>query len=220
MHGSVFPLKAKQDGGWVRRIVVQEAVQLPPSSETNVIGPTAYRDLADAWDTWVSKPGSPSDELRAAQIVVPNRCKYLPMRVMNVAGYPVTLPVGAVLADLEAVEMVGDQPESASVGNEERDSEGDTGLESVSVLLNGVDPTLPTEIREALGVLLSRFSATFSTGKNELGRANAVQHRIYTGSNRPFRKALRRHPTVMVEAIDAQVGAMLKADFFEPAQPE
>ena len=122
MHGSLFPLKAKQDGGWVRRIVVQEAVQLPTRSETNVIGRTVYRDLADAWDTWASKPGSPSDELRVARTVVPNRCKNVPMRVMNVTGYPVTLPVGAVLIDLEAVEMVGDQPESASVGDEGRDS--------------------------------------------------------------------------------------------------
>ena len=48
----------------------------------------------------------PSDELRVAQAVVPNGCKNLPMLVMNVAGYPVTLPVGAVLANLEAVEMV------------------------------------------------------------------------------------------------------------------
>ena len=58
MHGSVFSLKAKRDGGWVRCVVVQEAVQLPPRSETNVIGCTVYRDLVDAWDTWVSKPGS------------------------------------------------------------------------------------------------------------------------------------------------------------------
>ena len=48
MHGSVFPFKAKQDGGWVRRVVVQEAVQLPPRSEINIIGRTVYRYLADA----------------------------------------------------------------------------------------------------------------------------------------------------------------------------
>ena len=30
MYGSVFPLKAKQNEGWVRRVVVQEAAQLPP----------------------------------------------------------------------------------------------------------------------------------------------------------------------------------------------
>ena len=73
MHGSQFPLKAKRDGGWVRRVVVQEAVRLSPRSETNVIGHTVYRNLVDTWNTWVSKPGSPSDEIRVARAVVPNR---------------------------------------------------------------------------------------------------------------------------------------------------
>ena len=94
-------------------MVVQEAIQLPPRSEANVIGHTGYRDLADTWNTWISKPDSPSDEIRVATAVVPNRCKNVPMRVMNVAGYPVTLPAEALLADLEAVEMVEDYKETA-----------------------------------------------------------------------------------------------------------
>ena len=105
------------------------------------------------------------------------------MRVMNVAGYPVTMPVVAVLADLEAVEMVGDQPESVSVRDEGRDSGGNTESESVCVLLNGVDPTLPTEIREALGVLLRRFSATFFTGENDLGGRTRCDTELIPVSN-------------------------------------
>ena len=57
-------------------------------------------------------------------------------------------------------------------------------------------------------------------GENDLGSASAVRHRIDIGPNRPFRQALKRHPTVMVEAIDAQVDAMMKADLVEPAQSE
>ena len=84
----------------------------------------------------------------------------------------------------------------------------------------GPDSTVPTETRDALGALLGRFATTFSVGENDLGRANAVRHRIDTGLNRPFRQALRRHPTIMFEAIDAQVDAMLRADLIEPAQTE
>ena len=96
------------------------------------------------------------------------------MQLMNVARYPVTLSVGAMLTDLDAVELVGDQSGLASVEDEGRYTEGDTGPESARVLLDGVDPTVPTEIREALGVLLRRFTATFSTDENDLGKANAV----------------------------------------------
>ena len=51
---------------------------------------------------------------------------------MIVAGYLVTLPVGAVLADLEASEIVGDQSEPASAENEGRDTDGDTGPERMT----------------------------------------------------------------------------------------
>ena len=197
---------------------MQETVRLPLRSETNVIGRTVYRDLADTWDTWVSKPDSLSDEIRVARAVVPNRCKNVPMRVMNVAGYPVSLPAGALLADLEAVEMIGDYKETAVRRDVERESEGGVEQEHASQLLDDVDPTVPPAVRDALGDLLGRFAATFSTSENDLGRASSVQHRIDTGAQRPFRQALRRQPTVMVEAIDAQVGAMLKADLIEPAQ--
>ena len=69
-----------------------------------------YRDLADTWDTWVGKPGSPSEELRVARAAVPNRCKNIPIRGMNVTRYPVTMAIGAMLADLDTVETVGDRP--------------------------------------------------------------------------------------------------------------
>lgn len=50
--------------------------------------------------------------------------------------------------------------------------------------------------------------------------ANGVRHRIDTSSNRPLQAALRRHLTVMVEAVVAHVDAMLKADLVEPARLE
>ena len=96
MHGSVFHLKAKQNGSgfvglWCRR----------PSDYTRGVKPTlsvrqCIGTLRTAW--------FPSDELRVAQAAVLNRCKNVPMRMMNVAGYPVTLAVGALVADFEAVD--------------------------------------------------------------------------------------------------------------------
>ena len=92
---------------------------------------------------------------------------------MNIARYTVTLPVGMVLADLEAVEMFGNESEPLSVDSKEGDTEGDTISECPSVLLDGIDSTVPTEAREALDVLLRRFITTFSKkklfGKGECG---------------------------------------------------
>ena len=134
--------------------------------------------------------------------------------------YPVTLAIEAVLADLEAIEIVGYMPVPAGEEGDEEDAGGGSKPESASALLDGIDPTVPIETREALRGLLRRFAATFSTGETDLGRANAIRHRIDTGTNPPFRQALRRHPTVMIEAIDAQVDAMLEAHLIKPAQSE
>ena len=94
MHGTVYPLKAKTCGGLVRRVLLQEPVRLPARSEVNVLGRVVYRDLTNAWNAWASKPGAPTEEVRVARALVPNRCRNVPVRVMNVAGYEVSLPVG------------------------------------------------------------------------------------------------------------------------------
>ena len=120
---------------------------------------------------------------------------------MNVTRYPVTLAIGAVLADLEAVAIVGYLPVPAGEEGDGGDAVGGSKPESASALLDGIDPTVPIETRETLRGLLRRFAATISTGETDLGRAKAVRHRIDTGTNRPFRQALRLHPTVIARRL-------------------
>ena len=47
MHGRMFVLEPKTDGGWVRRVAAQRAVELPARSEMNVTGYTVYRHLSN-----------------------------------------------------------------------------------------------------------------------------------------------------------------------------
>ena len=89
MQGSVFPLKARTNDGWCQRVIVQEPMMVPARSESHVLSSTVYRDLKSVWPTWVSKPGSPRDELRVARAIVPDRCKDVTLLIMNVANYPV-----------------------------------------------------------------------------------------------------------------------------------
>ena len=49
-----------------------------------------------------------------------------------------------------------------------------------------------------------------------MGRTTLVEHTIDTGSNRPMRQCLRRHPRAHLEEIDQQVEE-LQNDFVEPA---
>ena len=64
MQGGVFPLKALTNCGWCRRVIVHKPMVVPAPSESHVLDRTVYRDLKSVWSTWVSKPGSPPEELR------------------------------------------------------------------------------------------------------------------------------------------------------------
>ena len=117
MQGLVHALKPKTNGGWVRRVIVQDTVSLPARSEVDVAGRVVYKDLKDTWATWASVPGSPVEEIRVARTILPSYCKGVPVRVMNLASYPVTLRQGTVLGELEAVEVVDRSPSATSDPN-------------------------------------------------------------------------------------------------------
>ena len=92
--------------------------------------------------------------------------------------------------------------------------------EYVQTLVDGVDPTIPEEVRQALTQALLRFPTVFSQGENDIGRAFAVRHRIDTGNQKPFRHPLRRHSNVSLEVIDVHTDSMLQAGLIDLAHSE
>ena len=65
--------------------------------------------------------------------------------------------------------------------------------------------------------LLAEYSDIFSTGTFDMGRTSLVEHSIDTGSHRPIRQALRRHPRAHLDEIDSQVDGLLENGLIEPA---
>lgn len=84
MHASVFPLRPSKAGAGFAGLSYRKLSDYPRGVRPT-LSVRLYLDLADAYDTWVSKPGHSSDELRVARAAVLNNRKNVPMRVMNVA---------------------------------------------------------------------------------------------------------------------------------------
>ena len=140
----------------------------------------------------MSKPGSTIMEIRVACAMVPNRCENVPVRVLNLASYPVTLAEGAVLTELEPVNAIYDIKSEFGAPSEVVPMElGDRDAlnEYVQEFIKGVVAAVLRAIRRALVELLLQYPATFSMGEKDLIRATAVRHRIETERNRPFRQA-------------------------------
>ena len=65
--------------------------------------------------------------------------------------------------------------------------------------------------------LLQENKKVLSTSEFDLGRTNLVRHTIDTGTNRPFKQPLRRHPMAFLPIIDKHVDKMLANDICEPS---
>ena len=65
--------------------------------------------------------------------------------------------------------------------------------------------------------LLQGYDDMFSHGAFDMGRTTLVEHSIDTGSQRPIRQGLRRHPVAHLDTIDEQVEELIRNDFVEPA---
>ena len=72
-----------------------------------------YKDSKNLWVTWASVPGAPFEEVRVAHTILTPSCKGIPVRVMNLARYPITLRHGMVLRELEPIEVVKNRPGEA-----------------------------------------------------------------------------------------------------------
>ena len=87
----------------------------------------------------------------------------------------------------------------------------------VQEMIQKIDLDLTDEQKQDVERLLQDHMEVFSTSEFDLGRTNLVQHKIDTGTNRPFKQQLRRHPMAYLPVIDEHVDKMLANDICEPS---
>jgi len=76
---------------------------------------------------------------------------------------------------------------------------------------------LSDEERAGAVRLIRQYGDVFSKHEFDLGCTPLLQHRIDTGTARPFRQGLRRHPQAYLDVIDERVESMLQAGIIEPS---
>jgi len=87
----------------------------------------------------------------------------------------------------------------------------------VEPVLQGLPADVTSEQRHQVIDFLQEFDDMFSRGTFDMGRTTLVEHTIDTGTCRPIRQPLRRHPRAHLEEIDQQVEELLQHGFIEPA---
>jgi len=93
--------------------------------------------------------------------------------------------------------------ESENVGNFPTNGNTDAELpEHARPLYEALHSDLTEEERSKAIQFIRDNAADFSTSEFDIGRTELVQHRIDTGSHKPFRQALRRHPMAHLPIVD------------------
>ena len=87
----------------------------------------------------------------------------------------------------------------------------------IQEMIDQMDLELTDKQKQDVERLLQDNREVFSTSEFDLGRTNLVQHTIDTGTNRPFKQQLRRHPMAYLPVIDEHVDKMLANDICEPS---
>jgi hypothetical protein len=212
MYGQEYQLRSRASGQhWIRKVVLQTDVNVPPRAETVLSTKVVYHDLGGAPvdGCWGTEPALIRSGLYVSRTLIPEkRSTDVMVRVLNARPHSVCLPAGLKIADLQPLDVVS--PHSC-------ESESQTEPAFITALLKGIHSSVPESAAEELGQLLSEFQDAFSRDETDLGRTNVITHTIDTADAKPFRQQLRRFPPAHVAAISDHVDSMLAQGIIEPA---
>ena len=157
----------------------------------------------------MSEAGELGKGHQASRTLIPHRAKDVPLRVMNLIDREVRQCKGTAMAELQPVEILGQQPTCPDVNRAQH--------ECIEELMDGVDAAVIGAERAQLRKLLQEFGGILSVNEYDVGQTGLTEHRIDTGTHPPNRQPLRRYPPPHIQAIKEQTELMLQQGIIEPA---
>ena len=153
----------------------------------------------------------------AAKVTGPQvRMTGRPLQLTGLAAVLTGLPVqsGGARRPSDGAAQSDDNPTRAGycygLGAQQTNfNEASNSNEHLSPLLNDFKDTLSEAEYKAASKLVHDYADVFSRSEFDLGRTEALPHRIDTGDSRPIKQPLRRHPKILEDFIDEQVQKML-----------
>jgi len=135
--------------------------------------------------------------------------------IVNTTAEPQKLSSGTCLGSLQPVGVLQPVQEQASALADRADVLAADDVKPA--LMEKLPCDLTDSQRQQVHELLSRYDDVFSWGAYDMGRSSLVEHTIDTGSQRPIKQGLRRHPIAHLDTNDEQVEELIQNDFVEPA---
>ena len=157
-----------------KRCITQTEVTIPSRSEAILSTYVVYSRLEGPQTSshhWSTALNAPVSGLRVARTLIDHNSGTAGVRVCNITERPITLHRGCIVSPLQPVDTLS-QPRA------DPEAPSSTPTEHIRPILDKVNPTVPTDVRQQLVNLLSSYSDFFSKSEFDLGCTNIIQHRI------------------------------------------
>ena len=201
------------------KVVLKEGVYLPPLSETVVSVKVNGAGEHQRWGLLEqTSTTQPYDDLLVARTLVDLKGQQIPLRVMNLSSQPRKIRKGAELAYCETVSADCASESDVGVLGTVQSVGGETQLPPhLTELYDRSTGSLTKSESHEVFKLLCEYSDIFSTGPNDLGCTDLVQHHISTGNAAPIRQPPRRLPLAKKEEAEKAIQEMQKQNVIDPS---
>ena len=154
INGEAVPLLKKAMGVRCNRIILQEEVCVPASSEMNVMGKMVYTNLPTTnKGTWATCPTECKPGVHTACSLILNRSMNIPVRIRNVKQQPQTIEKGAYLTTVQEVTLLNSET-SQEVISEDRRAKTKVHIDNI---IGQVDPDKDDDCKLKLRQLLEKY---------------------------------------------------------------
>src|SRR5258708_856530 len=212
IQGVSIPLRLRRSRASCRRVYASGTVSIPTNTEQNVPVKMAYNDLHATDDDWVMNPAELSDGVYVARVLMSNDNDNAAIRLVNLSQETFNIPDGYEVGTARAAQIM----ETDLTGSTEQDSL--TGpLDYRRPVIESLPDDLHPAHRRRTIRLIVEYKDVFSRHEYDLGRTDLITHTIDTGTARPIRQPLRRHPQVHLDVIDREIDKMIQSGVVEPS---
>ena len=194
-----------------RRLYVASGVVIPAKHQINLPVRATISSLREGDSVFMTSPKLIQKGVYLSSTMLPNALHDISVRVVNTSNEPRMVKRETYLGELSPVCEYTELSQSNVVADPPAKEP------ARQTIINSLPDKLSKEQLKTATAMIRSYEDVFSQGEYDIGKTHLVEHTIDTGSHRPIRQALRRHPLAHLETIDEQVDEMLRHGIIEPA---
>jgi len=199
-----------------QRVLAQEYQEIPPRSQKDIVArvtPLSTQEIPQniMTDAKELRPG-----LNVGRTLLPTSHHDVKVRVANTTGKSQSIYQDSCLGPAVQMTLSANDGEGSGLNTEKTYGTEQTFSDLIEPVLKKLPSGVTYSQRRQVVGFLKEFDDMFSRGTFDMGRTTLVEHTTDTGSSRPIRQPLRRHPRTHLYEIDRQVDELLQNGFIEP----